>query len=81
MCVCVCCVFMKVCVCVRACVFTWHCSSSGPLFSFDVHEDVRLVNDAGVEKDEVCVYVCTSVCVCECVCVCVYMYMCMNEYV
>ena len=26
---------------------------SGPLFSFDVHEDVRLVNDAAVERDEV----------------------------
>ncbi len=26
---------------------------SGPLFSFDVHDDVRLVNDASVEKDEV----------------------------
>ena len=26
---------------------------SGPLFSFDVHEDVRLFNDAMVEKDEV----------------------------
>lgn len=25
---------------------------SGPLFHFDVHEDVRLVSDAGVEKDE-----------------------------
>ncbi|KAJ0397062.1 hypothetical protein ATCC90586_003934 [Pythium insidiosum] len=25
---------------------------SGPLFHFDVHEDVRLVNDARVEKDE-----------------------------
>ncbi|KAK3728745.1 hypothetical protein QZH41_012097, partial [Actinostola sp. cb2023] len=25
---------------------------SGPLFSFDVHEDVRMVNDATVEKDE-----------------------------
>lgn len=25
---------------------------SGPLFSFDVHEDVRLVNDRSVEKDE-----------------------------
>ncbi|KAI8977014.1 XAP5, circadian clock regulator-domain-containing protein [Mycotypha africana] len=25
---------------------------SGPLFSFDVHEDIRLVNDATVEKDE-----------------------------
>ncbi|KAK3839673.1 MAG: XAP5, circadian clock regulator-domain-containing protein [Linnemannia gamsii] len=25
---------------------------SGPLFSFDVHEDIRLTNDAGVEKDE-----------------------------
>ncbi|KAJ1648579.1 hypothetical protein LPJ64_000159 [Coemansia asiatica] len=25
---------------------------SGPLFSFDVHEDVRLANDASVEKDE-----------------------------
>jgi len=27
--------------------------SSGPLFNFDVHEDIRLVNDATVEKDEV----------------------------
>ena len=26
----------------------------GPLFSFDVHEDVRMVNDASLEKDEVC---------------------------
>ncbi|KAF9576132.1 hypothetical protein EC968_010255 [Mortierella alpina] len=25
---------------------------SGPLFSFDVHEDIRLTNDANVEKDE-----------------------------
>ncbi|GIX95086.1 protein FAM50 homolog [Caerostris darwini] len=25
---------------------------SGPLFSFDVHDDVRLVSDASVEKDE-----------------------------
>ncbi|EGG13654.1 XAP5 protein [Cavenderia fasciculata] len=25
---------------------------SGPLFKFDVHEDIRLVNDATVEKDE-----------------------------
>lgn len=25
---------------------------SGPLFSFDVHDDVRMVNDATVEKDE-----------------------------
>ncbi|XP_008586692.1 PREDICTED: protein FAM50B [Galeopterus variegatus] len=25
---------------------------SGPLFSFDVHEDVRLLNDATMEKDE-----------------------------
>ncbi|XP_048579296.1 protein FAM50A [Nematostella vectensis] len=25
---------------------------SGPLFSFDVHEDVRMINDATVEKDE-----------------------------
>ncbi|KAI8990162.1 FAM50A protein [Pilobolus umbonatus] len=25
---------------------------SGPLFSFDVHDDVRLVNDATIEKDE-----------------------------
>ncbi|KAJ1813641.1 alpha-1,6- mannosyltransferase [Coemansia sp. RSA 2599] len=25
---------------------------SGPLFSFDVHDDVRLANDASVEKDE-----------------------------
>jgi hypothetical protein len=27
---------------------------SGPLFNFDVHDDVRLVHDATVEKDEVC---------------------------
>ena len=26
---------------------------AGPLFSFDVHEDVRLLADATVEKDEV----------------------------
>ena len=26
---------------------------SGPLFSFDVHEDVRVISDASVEKDEV----------------------------
>jgi len=25
---------------------------SGPLFNFDVHDDVRLINDALVEKDE-----------------------------
>jgi len=25
---------------------------SGPLFCFDVHEDVRLRNDARIEKDE-----------------------------
>lgn len=25
---------------------------SGPLFAFDVHDDIRLVNDASVEKDE-----------------------------
>ncbi|GAB1598050.1 protein FAM50A-like [Argonauta hians] len=25
---------------------------SGPLFNFDVHEDIRLINDATVEKDE-----------------------------
>ena len=25
---------------------------SGPLFHFDVHDDVRLINDATVEKDE-----------------------------
>eukprot|EP00731_Ephydatia_muelleri_P002529 Em0001g2529a len=25
---------------------------SGPLFSFDVHEDVRIINDASLEKDE-----------------------------
>ena len=26
---------------------------SGPLFSFDVHEDIRMTNDAKIEKDEV----------------------------
>ena len=25
---------------------------SGPLFHFDVHDDIRLVNDVRVEKDE-----------------------------
>lgn len=25
---------------------------SGPLFHFDVHDDVRLVNDVRIEKDE-----------------------------
>ena len=25
----------------------------GPLFSFDVHDDIRITNDASVEKDEV----------------------------
>ncbi|KAI8081939.1 XAP5 protein [Gilbertella persicaria] len=25
---------------------------SGPLFNFDVHEDIRFVNDATIEKDE-----------------------------
>ena len=28
---------------------------SGPLFNFDVHDDVRLLADATVEKDEVCI--------------------------
>ena len=26
---------------------------SGPLFNFDVHDDVRMMQDASVEKDEV----------------------------
>lgn len=26
---------------------------SGPLFNFDVHDDVRLLSDASKEKDEV----------------------------
>lgn len=26
---------------------------SGPLFNFDVHDDVRMVSDASKEKDEV----------------------------
>ena len=26
---------------------------SGALFSFDVHDDVRLIGDASIEKDEV----------------------------
>ena len=25
---------------------------SGPLFSFDAHEDVRMISDATIEKDE-----------------------------
>ena len=50
---------MCVCVCVCVCSFVSVISPApspvlpGPLFLFDVHEDVRLVNDAGVEKDEV----------------------------
>lgn len=28
-------------------------SNPGPLFNFDVHDDVRLLSDATVEKDEV----------------------------
>ena len=36
---------------VSGCGFT--CIVIGPLFAFDVHDDVRLVNDAGIEKDEV----------------------------
>ena len=27
--------------------------SIGPLFNFDVHEDIRLLSDASIEKDEV----------------------------
>ena len=33
---------------------------SGPLFHFDVHDDVRLTNDARVEKDEVRLFFCPS---------------------
>lgn len=29
---------------------------SGPLFHFDVHEDIRLLHDATVEKDEVSIH-------------------------
>lgn len=25
---------------------------SGPLFTFDVHDDIRITNDASIEKDE-----------------------------
>ncbi|CAH2317143.1 FAM50A [Pelobates cultripes] len=32
---------------------------SGPLFNFDVHEDVRLLSDATVEKDEIYTYIMT----------------------
>jgi protein FAM50 len=28
---------------------------SGPLFHFDVHDDVRVINDSRIEKDEVSV--------------------------
>ena len=34
---------------------------SGPLFSFDVHDDVRLIGDASVEKDEVCKMYCRGI--------------------
>lgn len=39
----------------RAVVSPWdYClSPPGPLFNFDVHDDVRLLSDATVEKDEV----------------------------
>ena len=43
--------------------------TAGPLFSFDVHEDIRLVNDASVEKDEVRTHVCSVIYkVCAAVC-------------
>ena len=45
---------------------------TGPLFSFDVHEDIRLINDASVERDEVlCVCVLLDGWVGGCGCVCV----------
>lgn len=39
----------------REVVWPWdYCFSlPGPLFNFDVHDDVRLLSDATVEKDEV----------------------------
>jgi hypothetical protein len=48
------CVFMShVHVCVSLCVYMCMCrGKSGPLFHFDVHEDVRTINDARIEKDE-----------------------------
>jgi hypothetical protein len=43
---------------------------SGPLFHFDVHEDVRTINDARIEKDESHAgkIVERHWCVCACVC-------------
>lgn len=35
------------------CIINKYRGKSGPLFSFDVHDDVRLLADATVEKDEV----------------------------
>ncbi|CEQ39065.1 SPOSA6832_00554 [Sporobolomyces salmonicolor] len=34
---------------------------SGPMFNFDVHDDVRLTHDAAIEKDEVCILIVDSV--------------------
>lgn len=34
------------------CIFFQARGKSGPLFQFDVHDDVRLVSDASVEKEE-----------------------------
>ena len=39
---------------------------SGPLFHFDVHEDIRTQSDARIEKDESHAGVCVCVCVCAC---------------
>ena len=33
-------------------IFVQARGKSGPLFSFDVRDDIRLVNDASVEKEE-----------------------------
>ena len=35
------------------CIINKYRGKSGPLFNFDVHDDVRLLADATVEKDEV----------------------------
>ena len=56
----------EICILTVSCLIT-----AGPLFSFDVHEDIRLVNDASVEKDEVRTHVCVVLyikCVLLCAC-------------
>ena len=52
------CQCMVVCLTTQGFLFFSWCASTlytltGPLFAFDVHDDVRLINDASIERDEV----------------------------